>query len=235
MTHGKKYLNALKQVNANESLSVNQAFEKIKNVAHAKFDETVDAHIRLGIDADKGDQVVRGSVLLPHGRGKKVKVIVFARGAYADAAEKAGADFVGVEELVEKINKGWLDFDFAVATPDLMGVVGTLAKILGPRGLLPNKKVGTVTFEVAQTVAELKKGRQFFKNDKSGQVNFSFGKTSFEAQQLAENFRHFIKALVAAKPATAKGRYLRSITVAPTMGPGVLVNVEDALKAELKG
>lgn len=233
--HGKKYLNALKQISEGESLAVAQAFEKLKSVAHAKFDESVDAHIMLGIDASKGDQVVRGSVDLPHGRGKKTRVLVFAKGAYADAAEKAGADYVGVEDLVEKINKGWIDFDFAVATPDLMGVVGTLAKFLGPRGLLPNKKVGTVTFDIAQTVTELKKGRQFFKTDKSGQVNFSLGKVSFEQHKLVDNFKHFIKALVAAKPATAKGRYIRSITVAPTMGPGISVNVEDALKAEYKG
>jgi large subunit ribosomal protein L1 len=229
--HGKKYLKAAEQVQKNQVVSSQEAFEKLKKLAYAKFDESVDAHVNLGIDASKGDQVVRGSVVLPHGKGKTVKVVVFAKGDHADEALKAGADYVGADDLVEKINAGWTEFDYAVATPDLMGIVGKVAKILGPRGLLPNKKVGTVTFDVGETVKELKKGRVFFKNDKQGLVHFSFGKVSFDAQKLQENLATFVKALMAAKPATSKGKFLKKLTITSTMGVGIQVNPDEFLRA----
>lgn len=229
--HGKKYLKAAEQVQKNQVVSSQEAFEKLKKLAYAKFDESVDAHVNLGIDASKGDQVVRGSVVLPHGKGKTVKVVVFAKGDHADEALKAGADYVGADDLVEKISAGWTEFDYAVATPDLMGIVGKVAKILGPRGLLPNKKVGTVTFDVGETVKELKKGRVFFKNDKQGLVHFSFGKVSFDAQKLQENLATFVKALMAAKPATSKGKFLKKLTITSTMGVGIQVNPDEFLRA----
>jgi len=225
--HGKKYTNALKKVQSRQVLSVNEALAKVKEVAYAKFDESVDVDVNLGIDASKGEQVVRGSVVLPHAKGHKPRVLVFAKGDYASQAEKAGADFVGAEELVDKISGGWMEFDYAVATPDLMGVVGRLAKQLGPRGLLPNKKLGTVTFDIADVVDDLKRGRVFFKNDKSGIVHFSLGKVSFTANSLKENLAAFAKALVAAKPSAAKGKYLKKMTVSSTMGVGVLVNPDE--------
>ncbi len=228
--HGKKYTNAKKQVVAQEVMPLTQALTTAKSLAYAKFDETVDVHVNLGIDSEKGEQVVRGSVTLPHGRGKTVKVLVFAKGEHADAARKAGADYVGLEDLIEKINGGWIDFNFAVATPDLMGAIGQLAKVLGPKGLLPNKKVGTVTFDVASVVRELKSGRVFFKNDKSGIVHFSFGKISFDVTKLQENLVEFVKALLAAKPAASKGKFLKKMTIASTMGVGISINPDEVLK-----
>lgn len=228
---GKKYINARKQVVEGVVMPVNQALASVKALSYVKFDESVDVSVNLGIDASKGEHVVRGSVTLPHGRGKTVRVVVFAKGDLADAAQKAGADFVGVEDLIEKINGGWLDFDFAVATPDLMGVVGQLAKVLGPRGLLPNKKVGTVTLDPAAVVRDLKKGRVFFKNDKNGIVHFSFGKLSFDVNKLRENLAEFVRALTAAKPASSKGKFLRKMTVASTMGVGIALSPDDILKA----
>ncbi len=228
--HGKKYRSAKEKITPDKSYSLAESLAKVKELAYAKFDESVDIHVNLGIDASKGEQVVRGSVLLPHGTGKKVRVIVFAKGDYAEQASKAGADFVGTDDLIDKIAAGWLDFDFAVATPDVMGAVGKLAKTLGPKGLLPNKKVGTVTFDVANIVQDLKKGRVFFKNDKNGIVHFSFGKVSFEATKLQENLNSFVRALVAAKPPTSKGKYIRKVTVASTMGVGVPVAAEDVVR-----
>ena len=225
--HGKKYKKVAEQVKDRQLLSAKDALAKVKDLAYTKFDESVDVSINLGIDPSKGDQVVRGSVLLPHAKGKQPVVIVFAKGDYAEKAQAAGADFVGAEDLVEKINKGWLDFDFAVSTPDLMGTVGKLAKILGPKGLLPNKKLGTVTFEVAEVIKDLKKGRKFFKNDKGGLVHFSIGKTSFDAEKLNENFAAFIKSLLAAKPASSKGKFLKKVTVSSTMGIGLPINPDD--------
>ena len=210
---------------------MSDAVAKVKDLAHVKFDESVDVHISLGIDPTKGDQSVRGSILLPHGRGKQVKVLVFAKGDHADEAKAAGADFVGDQDLIDKISGGWMDFDYAVATPDMMGVVGKLAKILGPRGLLPNKKTGTVTFDVGSVVKELKKGKAFFKNDKSGLVHFNFGKVSFSAEQLKENLTAFIKALVASKPATSKGKFLKKMTISSTMGLGISVNPDEFLRS----
>lgn len=224
--HGKKYTAAKTKVIADKKYSLSEGIAKVKELAYAKFNESVDAHVNLGIDPAKGEQAVRGSVVLPFGTGKKVRVIVFAKGDYAEQAKKAGADHVGTDDLIEKILGGWLDFEYAVATPDLMGPVGKLAKILGPQGKLPNKKFGTVTFDVAEIVEDLKKGRVFFKNDKNGIVHFSFGKISFEAPQLQENLQAFLKALAAAKPATAKGRFMQKVTICSTMGVGIPVAEE---------
>jgi len=228
--HGKKYENAAQKIEKREIFSSEDALAKVKELAYTKFDESVDVHVNLGIDPSKGDQVVRGSVVLPHGRGKDVKVLVFAKGDKADEAQNAGADYVGAEDLIEKISGGWMEFDFAVATPDVMGMVGKLARQLGPRGLLPNKKIGTVTFDVASIVSELKQGRVFFKNDKSALVHFSFGRVSFDADKLHQNLLAFIKALIASKPATSKGKFLKKVTVASSMGVGVSINPDEFLR-----
>ena len=224
---GKKYQKAHSGLSKNQVFSIQEGVAKIKELAYARFDESVDANINLGIDPTKGDQVVRGSVLLPHGTGKKVKILVFAKGDYAEKAEKAGADYVGSDDLIEKIESGWLDFNYAVATPDLMGLVGKVAKILGPRGLLPNKKSGTVTFDVAETVSDLKKGRLFFRNDKNGIVHFCFGKVSFTPQQLQENLGAFVRVLAGSKPPTSKGKFMKKMTISSTMGPGIVVNQDE--------
>lgn len=229
--HGKKYLKAAESVDKSKLLPVDQALTKLKELSYAKFDESIDAHVNLSIDASKGEQAVRGSLVLPFARSKAPRVIVFAKGDYAQAAEKAGADFVGTDDLVEKISGGWMDFDYAIATPDVMGLVGKLAKQLGPRGLLPNKKLGTVTFDVAPIIGDLKKGRVFFKNDKSGIVHFSFGKKSFDVQKLHENLAAFIRALAAAKPAASKGKFLKKMTITSTMGIGIQVNPEEVLRS----
>ncbi len=229
--HGKKYKSALEQVQKGMIVPVEDALSKVKELAYVKFDESVDIDINLSIDPTKGEQVVRGSVVLPHGRGREVKVLVFAKGDHATAAQKAGADFVGAEELIEKISKGWMDFDHAVATPDLMGLVGKVAKILGPRGLLPNKKLGTVTFEVDHIVTDLKRGRVFFRNDKGGGVHFSIGRVSFAVDKLHDNLTALLKALVAAKPATAKGKYLKKMVISSTMGIGIQVDPEKLLRS----
>lgn len=224
---GKKYIAMAQKLDKKEILGFNDALLKVKELSFAKFDESVDVHISLGVDPTQGDQAVRGSVLLPNGRGKVVRVIVFAKGDFADKAVKAGADNVGEQDLVDKILGGWLDFDYAVATPDVMGMVGQLAKILGPRGLLPNKKTGTVTFDVAEVVGELKKGRAFYKGDKSGLVHFSFGRVSFGVDKLKENLNSLIKALIASKPSTSKGKFLRKMTISSSMGLGIPVNPDD--------
>lgn len=224
---GKKHTKATERLASKEVMPVEKALGLVKQLSFAKFDESVDVDINLGIDPTKGEQTVRGSVILPHGRGRTVRVIVFAKGDHAAQAEKAGADHVGAQDLVDKIRKGWMEFDYAVATPDMMGVVGSLAKILGPRGLLPNKKLGTVTFDVADVVKDLKKGRAFFKNDKSGLVHFSIGKVSFDADKLRDNCAAFIKSLMAAKPAAAKGKFLKKMTITSTMGVGISVDPEE--------
>lgn len=225
--HGKKYIKALEQVKSGQVLTAEQGLGKVKQLAFAKFDESVDVHVNLGIDAAKGEQVVRGSVILPFSKGKQVRVLVFAKGEYAEKAQKAGADYVGADDLIEKISGGWMDFDFAISTPDLMAMVGKVAKVLGPKGLLPNKKLGTVTFDVADVINDLKKGRQFFKNDKSGLVHFTIGKVSFESTQLMQNLSAFVKALVSAKPAASKGKFLKKMTIASTMGVGLTVNADE--------
>lgn len=225
--HGKKYEQAKQGLVPGERYSLQEGIKKVKDLAYARFDESVDAHINVGIDPSKGDQVVRGSVVLPHGTGKKVKVAVFAKGDYAEEAKKAGADYIGAEDLIEKIEGGLLDFNYAVATPDLMGLVGKVAKILGPRGLVPNKKTGTVTFDVAEVVSDLKRGRLFFKNDKNGIIHFSFGRVSFDAQKLAENLSTFLRALAGSKPPASKGKFIQKVTISSTMGVGVPVNPDE--------
>ncbi len=230
MKRGKKYRSAAEGHLKSKVFSLDEALSTVKAKAYAKFDESVDVDVNVGIDASKGDQVVRGSVVLPHGTGKRTRVIVFAKGEYVDQAEKAGADYIGLEDLIDKIEAGWMDFEYAVATPDVMGTVGKLAKQLGPRGLLPNKKVGTVTFDVASIVKELKSGRVFFKNDKSAVVHFSLGKLSFEPSKLKENVRAFLKALASSKPAASKGKFIRKVTLSSTMGIGTCINSDDVLK-----
>jgi len=229
--HGKKYQNAVTHLKPGASMPVKEALAKLKELAYATFDESIDVSVGLGIDATKGEQAVRGSTLLPHGKGKKVRVIVFAKGEHAEAATAAGADEVGADDLIEKIENGWMEFDVAVATPDLMGPVGKLAKLLGPRGLLPNKKVGTVTFDVGPVVSDLKKGRAFFKNDKSGYVNFSFGKKSFDVEKLHDNLVAFVKALASSKPASSKGKFLRKMTISSTMGVGIIISPDEVLQS----
>ncbi|MBI2345123.1 50S ribosomal protein L1 [Candidatus Dependentiae bacterium] len=229
MEHGKKYKSAQEKLKNTVNVSAvpaREALQKVKELAFAKFDETVDVAVNLGIDASKGEQVVRGSVILPHGSGKKTRVLVFAEGAKVDEARAAGADYVGFDELVDKILGGWTDFDYAVATPDLMPKLGKLAKILGPKGLLPNKKLGTVSDDVASVVQELKKGKSFFKNDKYGLVHFVVGKVSFGPEKLYENFAEFMKVLVVSKPSSSKGKFIRKITISSTMGLGIPVDVD---------
>jgi large subunit ribosomal protein L1 len=226
---GKRYEKARGAVERHEVFSLIDALKQVKELASVKFDESVDVDINLGVDPSKSDQGVKGSVILPHGRGGVPRVIVFARGEYAEQAEKAGADVVGEKDLVDKIQSGWIEFDYAVATPEVMGLVGKLAKVLGPRGLLPNKRLGTVTFDVGKIVSELKGGRVFFKSDKGGSVHFTLGKVSHEAQSLDENLRAFLKNLLAAKPPSAKGKYLKKMVISSTMGIGVPVNVDELL------
>ncbi len=226
MAVGKLYAKASAQVDETKAYPVEEALELARRVAYAKFDETVELAVRLGVNPKYADQMVRGAVVLPHGTGKSVRVLVFAKGEKEREAREAGADFVGAEDMVEKIQGGWLDFDTAVATPDLMGQVGRLGKILGPRGLMPNPKVGTVTFDVARAVREVKAGKVEFKVDKAGNVHVPVGKKSFPAERLIANAHAVLEALVKAKPSGAKGQYLRSITVSTTMGPGVPVDVQ---------
>lgn len=224
MKKGKKYQEAVKKIEAGKLYDPVEAINLAKEIAFAKFDETVEAHVKLGVDPRHADQQVRGTVSLPHGTGKTRRVLVFAKGEKVKEAEEAGADYVGGEELAEKIQQGWLDFEVAVATPDMMGVVGKLGKILGPRGLMPNPKSGTVTMDIARTVKELKAGRIEYRVDKTAIVHVPIGKVSFTAEQLAENFNVFMEALIKAKPAAAKGQYLKSVAISTTMGPGIPIN-----------
>ncbi|MGD1997459.1 MAG: 50S ribosomal protein L1 [Candidatus Dependentiae bacterium] len=224
---GKKHRAAKDKAAISQPVELKEALQIAVDTSHVKFDEAVDVDIVLGIDATKGEQNVRGAVVLPHGLGKKVRVAVFAKGEHEEAATAAGADFVGGEDLVEKIKGGWMDFDAAIATPDMMGVVGKVARILGPRGLLPNAKVGTVTFDVATVVGELKKGRVQYRNDKTGVLHASFGRLSFGVDKLAENFAELLKAVNASKPKTARGRYIKKMHISSSMGVGVPVSVDD--------
>lgn len=226
MAVGKLYRKAAAQVDRTRVYPLEEAVALAQRVAYAKFDETVELAVRLGVNPKYADQMVRGAVGLPHGTGRQVRVLVFAKGEKEREAREAGADYVGAEDLVEKIQGGWLEFDTAIATPDLMGQVGRLGKILGPRGLMPNPKVGTVTFDVARAVREVKAGKVEFKVDKAGNVHVPIGKKSFPAAHLVANAHAVLEALVRAKPAAAKGQYLRSITVATTMGPGIPVDVQ---------
>lgn len=228
--HGKKYKAAASKIEA-RLYTLQQAIQVIAGAAYAKFDETVEIAMRLGVDPKHADQMVRGTVVLPHGLGRKARVLVFAQGEKIKEAEDAGADFVGGEELAKKIDEGWLDFEAVVASPDMMRVVGRLGKVLGPRGLMPNPKTGTVTPDVAKAVQEIKAGKVEFRVDKTGIVHAPFGKKSFGAEKLAENAEALVHAVIKAKPAAAKGRYVKSVSVSSTMGPGVKVD-ESALVTE---
>ena len=222
---GKKYIESSKLVDKNVLYTPAEALDLAVKTAKAKFDETVELHVRLGVDPRHADQQVRGAVVLPNGTGKSVKVLVFAKGAKATEAQEAGADFVGAEELVQKIQgENWFEFDIVVATPDMMGVVGRLGRVLGPKGLMPNPKSGTVTFDVAKAIDEIKAGKVEYRLDKTNIIHVPVGKVSFGGEKLAENFAALMDAIVKAKPAAAKGQYLRSLTVASTMGPGVKIN-----------
>ena len=221
----KKYVEALNKIDRTRLYDATEALSLVAEVATAKFDETVEAHIKLGVDSRHADQQVRGAIVLPHGTGKTKRVLVFAKGEKATEAQAAGADFVGAEDLVQKIQKeNWFDFDVVVATPDMMGVVGRLGRVLGPKGLMPNPKSGTVTFDVAKAIDEIKAGKVEYRLDKTNIIHVPVGKVSFGGEKLAENFAALMDAIVKAKPAAAKGQYLRSVTVASTMGPGVKIN-----------
>jgi len=223
--HGKRYRALLEKVDTSKVYSIDEAAKVAKELASARFDESVEAHIKLGIDPRKSDQNVRSTVALPHGTGKQVRVLAIAKGEKIKEAEEAGADYVGGEEMVQKILDGWMDFDAVVATPDMMGAVGSkLGRILGPRGLLPNPKAGTVGFNIGDIVKQIKAGRIEFRNDKTGAVHAPVGKASFEPEKIADNLRAFIKAVEQAKPDTAKGTYLKSVHIATTMGPSIKVD-----------
>ena len=225
MKRGKKYTDSVKLIDRSVQYEMNEAISLVKKSAVAKFDETIEAHIRLGVDGRHADQQVRGAVVLPHGTGKKVRVLVFAKGDKVTEAEAAGADYVGGEELIPKIqNDGWFEFDVVVATPDMMGVVGRLGRVLGPKGLMPNPKAGTVTMDVTKAVNEIKAGKIEYRLDKTNIIHVPVGKASFTEEQLADNFQALMGAIIKAKPASAKGQYLRSVTVASTMGPGIKLN-----------
>ena len=225
MKKGKRYVESAKLVDRTNLYDVEEAVSIIKKTANAKFDETIEAHIKLGVDGRHADQQVRGAVVLPHGTGKKVRVLVFAKGDKVEEAQAAGADFVGGQELVPKIqNEGWLDFDVVVATPDMMGVVGRLGRVLGPKGLMPNPKAGTVTMDVTKAVNDIKAGKIEYRLAKTNIIHVPVGKASFTEEQLADNFHTLMGAIVKAKPAAAKGQYLRSVTITSTMGPGIKLN-----------
>jgi large subunit ribosomal protein L1 len=231
MAHGKKYLEAVKLVDREQIYSPEEAAQLVKDTSFVSFDATVEAHLRLGVDPRHADQMVRGTVVLPHGTGNVVRVAVFAVGDKAQEALRAGADEVGGEDLVKRVEAGWLDFDVALATPDAMGMVGKLGKILGRRGLMPNPKAGTITFDLDRAVREVKGGRVEFKVDKSAIIHTAFGKTSFETDALVGNLAALVDAINRAKPAGAKGHYLRGLTIANTMGPGIRVDLPAVLAA----
>ena len=225
MKRGKKYVEAAKNIDRQTLYEAADAISLVKKNATAKFDETIEAHIRTGCDGRHADQQIRGAVVLPNGTGKTVKVLVFAKGAKADEAQAAGADFVGGEELIQRIqNDGWLDFDVVVATPDMMGVVGRLGRVLGPKGLMPNPKAGTVTMDVTKAINDIKAGKIEYRLDKTNIIHVPIGKASFTEEQLSDNFQTLMEAIVKARPSTLKGQYLRSVVLTPTMGPGVKVN-----------
>ena len=226
MKHGKKYVEAAKAVDRATLYDPNEAISLVKKLATAKFDETIEAHIRTGCDGRHADQQIRGAVVLPHGTGKKVRVLVFAKNAKADEAVAAGAEYVGAEELIPKIqNEGWFDFDVVVATPDMMGVVGRLGRVLGPKGLMPNPKAGTVTMDVTKAINDIKAGKIEYRLDKTNIIHVPVGKASFTEEQLADNFQTLMDAIIKAKPSTVKGAYLKSVTMTSTMGPGIKLNV----------
>ncbi|MCL0043579.1 50S ribosomal protein L1 [Peptococcaceae bacterium] len=229
---GKKYQEALKQVGIDKLYEPMEAIKLVKQVAPANFDETVEAAIRLNVDTRHADQQVRGAVVLPHGTGKTKKVLVFAKGEKAKEAEEAGADYVGDEDLVQKIQNGWMDFDVAIATPDMMPLVGRLGRILGPRGLMPNPKVGTVTMDIERAVKESKSGKISYRTDKAGIIHAPIGKVSFDEEKLYENFSVLIDVLIKAKPESVKGTYFKSVILSSTMGPGIKVNTQKLMSRE---
>ena len=225
MKRGKRYQEAEKLVDKKKNYSVKEALETIEKMPKPKFDETVELHVKLGVDSKQADQQVRGTTVLPNGTGKTKKVLVFAKGPKAEEAEKAGADFVGAEELIPKIqNENWFDYDVVVATPDMMGVVGRLGKVLGPKGLMPNPKSGTVTMDVTKAINEIKSGKVEYRLDKTNIIHLGFGKVSFGADKLAENYETIMNAIIKAKPAAAKGQYIKSVSITTTMGPGIFIN-----------
>ena len=225
MKHGKKYVAGAQLIEAGKQYDPAEALDLVVKTASAKFDETIELHVKLGVDSRHADQQVRGAVVLPNGTGKKVRVIVFAKGEKANEAQAAGAEYVGAEEYVEKIQKeNWLDFDVVIATPDMMGVIGRIARILGPKGLMPNPKAGTVSMDVAKAVNDVKAGKIEYRLDKTNIIHCPIGKASFGAEKLQENFDVLMGAILKAKPATAKGQYLKSVAVASTMGPGIKIN-----------
>ena len=221
----KRYAESSKLVDKNKEYEIKEALDLIEKMPIAKFDETVELHVKLGVDSKHADQQVRGTVVLPNGTGKTQKVLVFAKGPKAEEAEKAGADFVGAEELIPKIqNENWFDYDVIVATPDMMGVVGRLGKVLGPKGLMPNPKSGTVTMDVTKAINEIKSGKVEYRLDKTNIIHLGFGKVSFGADKLAENYDTVMNAIIKAKPAAAKGQYIKSVSITTTMGPGIFIN-----------
>ena len=221
----KRYAECAKLVDSNKEYEIKEALEIIEKMPKTKFDETVELHVKLGVDSKHADQQVRGTVVLPNGTGKTQKVLVFAKGPKAEEAEKAGADFVGAEELIPKIqNENWFDYDVVVATPDMMGVVGRLGKVLGPKGLMPNPKSGTVTMDVTKAINEIKSGKVEYRLDKTNIIHLGFGKVSFGTDKLAENYETIMNAIIKAKPAAAKGQYIKSVSVTTTMGPGIFIN-----------
>ena len=225
MKVAKRYAECSKLVDKNKEYEIKDALDLIEKMPKAKFDETVELHVKLGVDSKHADQQVRGTVVLPNGTGKTQKVLVFAKGPKAEEAEKAGADFVGAEELIPKIqNENWFDYDVVVATPDMMGVVGRLGKVLGPKGLMPNPKSGTVTMDVTKAINEIKSGKVEYRLDKTNIIHLGFGKVSFGADKLAENYETIMNAIIKAKPAAAKGHYIKSVSVTTTMGPGIFIN-----------
>ncbi len=224
MKTSKRYAESAKLVDKNKQYEIKEALELIEKMPKTKFDQTVELHVKLGVDSKHADQQVRGTVVLPNGTGKTQKVLVFAKGPKAEEAEKAGADFVGAEELIPRIqNDGWFDYDVVVATPDMMGVVGRLGKVLGPKGLMPNPKSGTVTMDVTKAINEIKSGKVEYRLDKNNIIHLGFGKVSFGAEKLAENYDVIMNAIIKAKPAAAKGQYVKSISVSTSMGPGIFV------------
>ena len=225
MKHGKKYVEAAKQFDKQTQYDTTEAMALVKKLAVAKFDETIEAHIRTGCDGRHADQQIRGAVVLPHGTGKTVRILVFAKNAKAEEALAAGADYVGAEDLIPRIqNEGWFEFDVVVATPDMMGVVGRLGRVLGPKGLMPNPKAGTVTMDVTKAIQEIKAGKIEYRLDKTNIIHVPIGKASFTEEQLTDNFQTLMGAIIKARPAAVKGQFLKSVTVTPTMGPGVKVN-----------
>ncbi len=225
MKVSKRYAESIKLVDKTKQYDAKEALELIEKMPKPKFDETVELHVKLGVDSKHADQQVRGTVVLPHGTGKTQRVLVFAKGPKAEEAEKAGADFVGAEELIPKIqNENWFDYDVIVATPDMMGVVGRLGKVLGPKGLMPNPKSGTVTMDVTKAISEIKSGKVEYRLDKTNIIHLGFGKVSFGADKLLENYETIMNAIIKAKPAAAKGQYIKSVSIATTMGPGIFID-----------